>query len=126
MQNPKEDYDNFFLPADNLEMAIKFYRDTLGLSIKFDFSEIGMTAFKVGNQEPAIIVQDKSKFPQARPSILFLVKDVTKAYQQMKSKGVKFLSEPYEIHTGMAVHFEDPFGNLLRLTDYTRLPKVSA
>jgi predicted enzyme related to lactoylglutathione lyase len=123
MENPVKDYDNFFLPVDDLERAKKFYRDTLGLPIKFDFPEMGMTAFKVGDQEPAIIAQDKTKHPQARPSILFVVEDVKKAYQELKGKGVKFLSEPYEIYTGMAVQFEDPFGNSLGLTDYTKQPK---
>ena len=114
------DYDNFFLPAENLEAAKRFYSGTLGLSVKFDFSERGMIAFKVANQEPAIIIQDKSKFPDAKPSILFVVDDVQAAYKDLLTKGVKFLSEPYEIFTGLAVQFEDPFGNRLGLTDYSK------
>jgi hypothetical protein len=31
-----------------------------------------------------------------------------------------FLSEPFKIKTGMAVEFEDPFGNRLGITDYFR------
>ena len=50
-------YDNFFLPVTDLEKAREFYQKTLGLPVKFDFSEMGMTAFKVGNQEPAIILK---------------------------------------------------------------------
>ncbi|MDR0797021.1 MAG: hypothetical protein LBE79_13390 [Tannerella sp.] len=41
-------YDNFFFPADNLEESKKFYTETLGLPVKFDFSQQGMIAFKVG------------------------------------------------------------------------------
>ena len=120
VQNPIEDYDNFFIPVDSLELAKRFYRDTLGLQVHFDFGEIGMTAFKVGNQEPAIIAQEKSKHPEARPSILFKVENVMKTYEELKSRGVRFLSEPYEIYTRLAVEFEDPFGNLLGLTDYSK------
>lgn len=40
------DFDNFFLPAKNLDEAKEFYKDKLGLEIKFDFSDKGMTAFK--------------------------------------------------------------------------------
>src|SRR5215467_1475750 len=111
MSNPIKDYDNFFLPADNLAEAKKFYQDILGFPIKFDFPEAGLTAFQIGNQEPAIIVQDRNKVRDAKPSILFVVADVTKTYEELKAKGVKFLSEPYEIYTGLAVQFEDPFGN---------------
>lgn len=50
------DYDNFFLPANNLDTAKEFYKNKLGLDIKFDFADKGMTAFKVGDNEPAIIV----------------------------------------------------------------------
>ncbi len=31
-------------------------------------------------------------------------------------------SEPYEIYTGLAVEFEDPFGNRLGITDYSKQP----
>ncbi len=37
------DYDNFFLPVENLEKAKEFYGNLLGLETKFDFSDKGMT-----------------------------------------------------------------------------------
>jgi predicted enzyme related to lactoylglutathione lyase len=57
-----KNYDNFFLPADNFEESKEFYSNVLGLSTKFDFSTQGMVAFKVGSEEPAIILKDVSKF----------------------------------------------------------------
>ena len=91
-------YDNFFLPVDDVESAKEFYGDTLGLDLKFDFSDIGMTAYKVGSEEPAIILKE--------------------SYESLRSKGVKFLNEPFKIRTGHAAEFEDPFGNRLGITDY--------
>ncbi|HTE33241.1 MAG TPA: hypothetical protein VK666_22815 [Chryseolinea sp.] len=38
------DYDNFFLPADNLEAAKEFYKNKLGLDLKFDFADRGKCA----------------------------------------------------------------------------------
>lgn len=113
-----KDYDNFFLPVDNLENAKEFYEQQLGLKLKFDFSNAGMSAFSVGDQEPAIILKDKNKFPDVKPTIWFVVDDVNQTYQALKSKGVNFLSQPFRIHTGNAVEFEDPFGNRLGITDY--------
>jgi predicted enzyme related to lactoylglutathione lyase len=115
-----KDYDNFFLPSDDLKKGKKFYSDLLGLTVKFDFSNIGMIAFKVGENEPAIILKDTSKFPDAKPAIWFVVKNVQEEYKLLKAKGIKFLSEPFPIQTGFAVEFEDPFGNRLGLTDYSK------
>jgi len=115
-----KNYDNFFLPVDNMEEAKRYYEGLLGLKMKFDFSDIGMTAFNIGDEEPAIILKDKSKFKDLKPTIWFEVDDVMAKYKEMKEKGIVFLSEPFEIKTGYAVEFEDPFGNRLGITDYNK------
>ena len=119
---PVKDYDNFFLPSGDLKKGKEFYQDLLGLPVKFDFSNMGMIAFKVGINEPAIILKDTSKFPEAKPTIWFVVDSVQEEYWRLKAKGLKFLSEPFPIHTGIAVEFEDPYGNRLGLTDYSKSP----
>lgn len=48
-----KNYDNFFLPSGDLKKGKAFYQDLLGLQVKFDFSHMGMVAFKVGDNEPA-------------------------------------------------------------------------
>ena len=118
-----KNYDNFFLPATDLEKGREFYHGILGLPIKFDFSARGLLAFNVGDEEPAIILRSH---PGVKPSILFEVDDVRATYDELKKKGVVFRSEPYEINTGMAVEFEDPFGNRLGITDYSKVPGHSA
>jgi predicted enzyme related to lactoylglutathione lyase len=118
-----KDFDNFFLPSGDLKKSKEFYQDLLGLPVKFDFSNMGMIAFKVGDNEPAIILKDTSKFPNAKPTIWFVVEDVNEEYKRLKAKGLSFLSEPFPIHTGMAVEFEDPSGNRLGLTDYSKIKR---
>ncbi|MNJ96346.1 Glyoxalase-like domain protein [compost metagenome] len=115
------DYDNFFLPAQELERAREFYGNQLGLETKFDFSDKGMIAFKIGNNEPAIIL---STVQHTKPTIWFTVADVKATCEYLKEKGVVFLSEPFEIMTGLAVEFNDPFGNKLGITDYSKSNKV--
>lgn len=114
-----KNYDNFFMGVSNLAEARKYYENILGLELKFDFSKKGMIAFNIGEEEPAIILKDESVFPNMKPTIWFEVENVENEYSKLKENGVKFLSEPYEIMTGMAVEFEDPFGNRLGITDYT-------
>jgi predicted enzyme related to lactoylglutathione lyase len=110
--------DNFFFPSNDLKESRKFYSDILGLSLKFDFSQQGMIAFNIGDEEPAIILKDKSKFPETKPCIWIEVENVKELYPKLKSKGVNFLSEPFKIKTGWAVEFTDPSGNNLGFADY--------
>ena len=90
----------------------------MGLKKKFDFSDKGMVAYNIGNEEPAIILKDKNKFENLKPTIWFEVEDVAIFYKEMLNNGIKFLSEPFKIGTGNAVEFEDPFGNRLGVTEY--------
>lgn len=113
-------YDNFFLGVNNLTEAKKYYGTVLGFNLKFDFSTKGMAAFNVGNEEPAIILKDTHVFTNIKPTIWFEVENVETEYSKLKEKGVKFLSEPFSIQTGLAVEFEDPFGNRLGITDYSK------
>lgn len=113
-----KNYDNLFLPVDDYEKSKRFYSDILGMKIKFEFAEQGMIAFCVGNEEPAIILKDKKKFPNAKPTIWIEVVDVRKLYNEMKETGVDFITEPFKIRTGWAVEFTDPSGNTLGFTDY--------
>lgn len=110
-----KNYDNFFLPAGDLNEGKRFYRDVLGLPVKFDFAEKGMVAFQVGNEEAAIILKS---VPEAKPTIWFEVEDVRVCVQDLTEKGVQFIGEPFRIRTGWAVEFDDPFGNRLGITDY--------
>jgi len=112
--------DNFFLSAANLKETKAFYENILGLSTKFNFEERGVIGFKLGNDEPALILKDQHKFPDAKPTIWFVVEDVQKSYEDLLQKGVKFLSPPFQINVGMAVEFEDPAGNRLGLTSYNK------
>ena len=112
------EYDNFFLPVDDLKKAKEYY-EKIGLTTKFDFSDHGMVAYRVGNQEPAIILKDISKFPGCKPTIWFVVDSVKVEYEKLKDRGISFISEPFQIRTGLAVEFDDPFGNRLGITDYS-------
>lgn len=113
-----KNYDNFFLPVDDYETNKLFYSETLGMKMKFEFAVQGMAAFCVGDEEPAIILKDKNKFPDAKPAIWIEVMDVIETYNELKRKGVQFTTKPFKIRTGWAVEFTDPSGNRLGLADY--------
>jgi len=121
-------YDNFFLGVDDLDTAREFYEEKLGLKSKFGLSAKmppGMLAYNVGNEEPAIFLKDQNIYPNLKPTIWFEVEDVNSEYTALANNGVVFLSEPFEIRTGLAAEFEDPFGNRLGITDYSKIPDLA-
>ena len=110
-------YDNLFLPADDFAASQRFYGETLGLPVKFTFPELGMTAYRVGDEEAAIILKDRQRYPDALPAIWIAVDNVAETYAALRER-VAFRSEPFRIRTGWAVEVTDPAGNLLGFTDY--------
>lgn len=115
-----KEFDNIFLPVDDFDEAKEYYGEKLGLEVKFDFSDMGMIAYKIGKEETAIILKDKKKFPDTKPTIWLVVDDVNIEYEKMIRKGINFLTKPFPIKTGDAVEFEDPFGNRFGITDYKK------
>ena len=111
-------YDNFFFPADDLAASCRFYQDVLDLPVKFDFSENGMVAFRVGDEEAAIILKEREKFPDMTPTVWIEVEDVRAKYVALQGRNINFLGEPFRIPTGWAVEFIDPSGNRLGFVDY--------
>ena len=111
-------YDNFFFPADELAVSCRFYQEVLDSPVKFDFSESGMVAFRVGNEEADIILKERKKFPDMTPTVWLEVKDVRARYAALQGRNIRFLSEPFRIRTGWAVEFVDPSGNRLGFVDY--------
>lgn len=110
--------DNFFLPANNLQESRRFYANTLKLAVEFDFSDRGLLAFRIGNDEAAIILKDSTRFPDAKPALLLHVTDVPRFYDDLVVKGVTFTKKPYRINTGWAAELLDPSGNVISITDY--------
>ncbi|MDR0956124.1 MAG: VOC family protein [Candidatus Nomurabacteria bacterium] len=110
--------DNVFLPADDLAASSEFYQKVLGLPVKFNFADAGMTAFNIGDSEPAIILKDRAKLKLDEVAVWIQVDDARAAYRELSARGVKFLSEPFHINTGWAVELRDPSGNRIGLTDY--------
>lgn len=103
--------------VSSLEKAAKFYEETLGLEKKYEYSSY--VGFECGGVEIGLILKLKEvqKISPASPSVEFLVDDVEKACDELKSKGVRFIKglheEPW---CGKQATFTDPEGNILEIT----------
>jgi uncharacterized glyoxalase superfamily protein PhnB len=124
-----------FLPHEDPEASIAFYRDTLGYEVRNDVEYGGMHWITVGpaNQPEVNVVLYP---PQATPgitederqtitemmakgtfaSINLAAKDLDKVFDKLQAAGAEVVQEPTDQPYGLRdCAFRDPSGNLLRI-----------
>lgn len=117
--------DNIMLAVGDLKEARGFYEATLGLPVKFAVPQAGVVGYRLGPEEPGLMIRVQPlppSPPRDTPRIWLEVKDARAAAAALRQKGARILSEPMEILTGWAVELADPWGNVLGLTDYLKDP----
>jgi catechol 2,3-dioxygenase-like lactoylglutathione lyase family enzyme len=117
------------LYVSNMERAVKFYGETLGLEKKYGFPSYA--GFECGGVEIGLIPtsEPERKTSPASPSVQFLVDDVHKFCDRLNHAGVKFIKELHdETWGGRQATFSDPDGNILEVTqiDWKKYFSVSA
>jgi catechol 2,3-dioxygenase-like lactoylglutathione lyase family enzyme len=107
---------HIMLGVTNLERSLRFYRDTLGLSVQFAVEEFafldggGVTIVLRGTPnlgEPGDVM---------RTEVVFAVDDIETAYRSLEGRGVEFRVQP-RVVTGdrYAADFRDPDGHVLSI-----------
>lgn len=95
--------DYAMVVVSDMARSVQFYRDTLGIPLKFESPE--WTEFQTGTTTLALhgggVKQEQSGPPaEGKPaggcSIGFNVENLDKAYEELKAKGVKFVVPPSE------------------------------
>jgi catechol 2,3-dioxygenase-like lactoylglutathione lyase family enzyme len=98
----------------NLDRAVDFYENVLGLQKKYQFSTYA--GFDCGGVEIGLVPGDVIGTQEGAPCVDFLVRDVDAAYQTLRKRGVRFLKEPHDtLWGGRIALFTDPDGNVLQL-----------
>ena len=140
------------LTVTNLDRSIEFYRDILGMDFKGEMTMEGPEADKLFGhanskarvaylnasndvhcppielihfENVPVTKHDTDLFTTSASEICFAVDDIQKAYEDLKAKGVQFISEPQRFDfsdagygKSIAVYFKDPDGIILELTQY--------
>jgi catechol 2,3-dioxygenase-like lactoylglutathione lyase family enzyme len=116
------------LTVSDLEQAVRFYADTLGLAKKYQYRDYA--GFECGGVEIGVKTWGELQPPrEGEPCIDLAVKSVDEAYKNLSSKGVKFDKGPHDARWGARVAvFRDPDGNTLQLTqiDWQRYLETAA
>jgi predicted enzyme related to lactoylglutathione lyase len=116
--------DNVFLEVGDLEEAIRFYRDALGLPVAKRFDAMGTILFQVGEETPGLGV---SAVPAPRvggQKVWFEVADARAAAAELEAGGNSLLAAPFPIPTGWVFEVADPWGNVIGFTDYQIMPQL--
>jgi catechol 2,3-dioxygenase-like lactoylglutathione lyase family enzyme len=105
------------LTVSDLDRAVKFYEDVLGLPIKYRFKDYA--GFDAGGVELGLKTWGEREEPrQGEPYLDFLVDDIDETHRSLCGKGVGFQKEPHDTLWGSRMaEFRDPDGNHLRLVE---------
>ena len=120
--------------VNDVDEALKFYTDGLGMSIQMDVSNGGFRWVTVGSPDQpglgVVLSEPHAGRSQADgdalqelltkgqlPSIVFLTDDVDAAFERLRAHGAEVLQEPIEQPWGPKdCAFRDPSGNLVRIS----------
>jgi predicted enzyme related to lactoylglutathione lyase len=128
--NPKEDMqmasreqqlvtgvDFVGVPTRDLEAAVAFYGDTLGLTRSVYMPDRAFAEFETGNLTLSIIVPEKMGMEPyvTHNPIALHVDDVGAARARLEEAGVTFAGETFDTGVCHMAFFADPDGNSLML-----------
>lgn len=106
------------VPVRELERAVAFYRDALGLPLLFQVPK--MAFFDCGGVRLMLSTPEGDEFDHPASIIYYRVSDIGGAYEALMGSGVRFESEPHRVaelgdHDLWLAFFRDPDENVLAL-----------
>jgi len=106
------------IPVHDLNRAIAFYRDTLGLPLLFTAGKLAF--LNCGGVRLMLDIPEKPEFDHPSSILYFAVPDIVSAHRQMLAAGVHFEDQPHVIakmpdHDLWMTFFRDSEDNLLAL-----------
>jgi methylmalonyl-CoA/ethylmalonyl-CoA epimerase len=105
----------------DLERAVTFYRDTLGMRFLFQ-APGGLAFFDVGGVRLMLGVPERPEFDHPASVLYYRVPDIAASYNALTSRGVAFLDQPHLIakmptHELWMTFFRDSEDNVLALME---------
>jgi uncharacterized glyoxalase superfamily protein PhnB len=126
---------NTFLPADNPEASLAFWRDTMGFEVRLDVGYGDMRWITVGPPgqpqtsivlhppaaDPGITDDEKRTIAElmakgSYASIVLSTPNVDETFEQVQKNGADVVQEPIDQPYGLRdCAFRDPAGNMVRI-----------
>jgi predicted enzyme related to lactoylglutathione lyase len=110
--------------AKDLERAVRFYRDTLGMQFLFEASP-HMAFFDCGGVRLLVGLPDRPEIDHPASIIYYSVPDIRAAHRVLKERGVEFITPPHLVtrmpdHELWLADFRDSEDNILALLSEVR------
>lgn len=107
------------ISVTDVDRAVAFYRDVLGLKFLFQVPGQPMAFFDCGGVRLYLGVQSDPRY-KSNALLYYRVDDIEAAYRRLTENGVKFMSEPRLIHRTETselwmTSFQDPDGNYAQI-----------
>ena len=83
------------VPIKNVESAIEFYKEVLGLPLLFHTEN--MAFFDCKGQRLLLSLPEKEEFENSSSVIYFQVEDIKKSVEKLLEKGVSFIDQPHVV-----------------------------
>lgn len=111
------------VPVKDLEAAVAFYRDVLGLPFLFQFPPLAF--FDCGGVRLMLEVPESGEFAGHSSVLYFKVEDLDGAFAELRRHQVEFIDEPHLIarmpdHELWMAFFRDGQGNTMALMQERR------
>ena len=108
-----------FVNVKDLDRAIAFYRDTLGMTFLFQ-APPNMAFFDCGGIRIMLGVPDRADLDHPASIIYYKVDDIERVYETFRARGVEFVVKPHLVAPMPAydlwlADFKDSEGNFLAL-----------
>jgi catechol 2,3-dioxygenase-like lactoylglutathione lyase family enzyme len=116
--------DDVFFNVDDMDKAVAFYRDKLGLPVKYQSAD--WVELDAGNV--TIALRRYGSGPEGRPelgvgegaTIVFEVDDIEAAKAELDGQGVKFVGDLFEYGSVKLAAFEDLNGNVIQIYQHAK------
>lgn len=117
-----------FVNVKDLERAIEFYRDTLGITFLFQ-APPNMAFFDCGGVRLMLGIPDRPELDHPASIIYYKVDDIEKFYEVFRMRGVEFIVKPHLVasmpdYDLWLADFKDSEGNFVALM--SEVPKEVA
>ena len=114
--SPLSGISNVMLGVNDLSTSLQFYRDLLGLEVKFEspgFAFVDGGSVMLTLSEPLFRA---IKATGGATELVFSVENLESAYEKLKAAGVEFKNQPRQVTpTEWAANFDDPDGHHLSI-----------
>jgi methylmalonyl-CoA/ethylmalonyl-CoA epimerase len=108
-----------FVNVKDLDRAIAFYRDTLGMTFLFQ-APPNMAFFDCGGIRLMLGVADRPELDHPSSIIYYKVDDIERVYEIFNARGVEFIAKPHlvapmQTYDLWLADFKDSEGNVVAL-----------